>query len=165
MPSVASSIAGIRAATGGTSPTTSTSPRSTEDGNGAVPSASAAAATSNPVAGHSGRQTTLTAERMFAGADSRCDAGFTIVATAAGSTSPLGLCSDGNHVHADSSSAAWTFLYRAPVGQNDGSGIPSLPLAIVPGQTSTFPSIGTIVGAVIHDDIVAQAKTGVRHWA
>ena len=160
MPSVASSIAGIRAATGGTSPTTSTSPRSTEDGNGAVPSASAAAATSNPVAGHSGRQTTLTAERMFAGADSRCDAGFTIVATAAGSTSPLGLCSDGNHVHADSSSAAWTFLYRAPVGQNDGSGIPSLPLAIVPGQTSTFPSIGTIVGAVIHDDIVAQAKTG-----
>ena len=140
MPPLASSLAGIRSAM-------------------AHPRATRTAA--DPTAGRAQAQVMLTAAtRLADAAPGDCADGFSAVDTAAGSTSPLALCSDGRDVDAEDSSAAWAFLYPAPLGSGRNSGLPSLPLSIVPGRTSNFPSIGTILGAVLHDDALAVPETG-----
>jgi hypothetical protein len=147
MPSLSSSLVGIRAAAGGPSAPARTSAWRTAGGTAVMPVA--------------GRAAVLTAaRRLLDSSPDECADGLSAVATAAGSSSPVALCSDGRDVNAENDSAAWAFLYGVPAGQGGGSGIPQLPLTIVPGRTSDFPSLGTILGAVIHDDALGVKKGG-----
>ena len=104
----------------------------------------------------------LTSMQVPAGnAAGECADRFMPVDTAVRSTSALALCTDGHEVDAQNKSAAWAFLYRVPPDQGDGGpGIPRLPSAIVPGRTSDFPSIDTIIGALAHDYVTNVKNTG-----
>jgi hypothetical protein len=85
-----------------------------------------------------------------------CADQFLPVATAAGSTSALALCTDERTVDAENNSAAWAFLYDVPSDGRAGPGLPGWPSAIVPGRTSDFPSVEKIAGALAHDYIAGQ---------
>jgi hypothetical protein len=85
-----------------------------------------------------------------------CADQFLPVATAAGSTSALALCTDERTVDAENNSGAWAFLYDVPSGGRAEPGLPGWPSAIVPGRTSDFPSVEKIAGALAHDYIAGQ---------
>jgi hypothetical protein len=163
MPPLASSVAGIRTAMGTVTPSARTSSRNSAEAANSATSAPGAARAIDAADGLTRYQATLTAARTLThDAVGGCAEGFSAVATAAGSTSPLALCSDSSDFEATNSSAAWAFLYNVPPGKNDGPGIPSQPASIVAGQASVFPSIETIVGAVIHDGVVGLYDTGCK---
>ena len=162
MPPLAWSAAGIRSELPANAPSarTTASRSLTQDGDPVKPFAAVAAA-DHLVPGQP-QSAELTSMQVPAdNAADKCADKFVPVDTAVGSTSAIALCTDGHEVDAENNSAAWAFLYRVPPDRGDsGPGIPRLPSAIVPGRTSDFPSIDTIIGAIAHDYVTNVKNAG-----